>query len=164
MSIKSFFKRLFHKRAPSRKMRFTVTFKNELEDTEDGRMVLAAEPLPLDVRTVYAFRNMLNHRCESLSFIDQYDKETVKVYPCTTQMQNHCVFINNPREREKYGKIMFAIPKIETVGDKQLRVIAEVGDFNRCLNGTYRDFALRGQTVSFTIKYRPINETEEDYQ
>jgi hypothetical protein len=97
---------------------------------------------------------MLNHKCLSVSFIDQYDKITEKTYPCTAQTNNHVIFINNPREREEYGKLMFIVPKIDTIGDKTLKVLAEVGDFNRCLSGGYKDFALRGQTVTFTLKYR----------
>ena len=97
---------------------------------------------------------MLNHVCESVSFIDQYNKTTTKIYTCTAQLKNHVIFINNPREPENYGKLMFIIPKIDSIGDKFLKVVAEVGDFNRCLGtGAYRDFALRGQTVTFTIKY-----------
>ena len=159
MGIKGFFKRLFKKHLPSRKLRFTVTFKNELEDTNDGRMILISEPLSITQNTCYAFRNMLNHECLSVTFIDQYDKITEKTYPCTAQSNNHVVFINNPRERENYGKLMFIIQKIDTVGDKTLKVLAEVGDFNRCLAGSYRDFALRGQTVTFTLKYRINDET-----
>ena len=158
MGIKSFFKRLFNKPSPSKKLTFTVTFKTELEDTNDGRMILMTEPLIINQDTCYEFRNMLNHKCESVSFIDQYDKVTVKTYPCTTQVKNHVIFINNPREREDYGKIMFIIQKIDNIGDKPLNVVAEVGDFNRCLSGTYRDFSLRGQTVTFTIKYRSIRD------
>lgn len=158
MGVKSFFKRIFKKQPPSKKMRFTVTFKTDLEDTKDGRMILMSEPLMIDQNTCYEFRNMLNHKCESVSFIDQYDRTTVKVYPCATQMNNHVVFINNPRERENYGKIMFIVQKIDTIGDKPLKVMAEVGDFNRCLSGAYKDFALRGQTVTFTIKYRSVHD------
>lgn len=159
MGIKSFFKRIFKKQPPSKKIRFTVTFNTDLEDTKDGRMILMSEPLMIDQNTCYEFRNMLNHKCESVSFIDQYDRTTVKVYPCTMQMSNHVVFINNPRERENYGKLMFIIQKIDTIGDKHLKVMAEVGDFNRCLSGSYKDFALRGQTVTFTIKYRSVHDS-----
>lgn len=158
MGIKSFFKRLFDKRPPSKKLTLTVTFKTELEDSKDGRWILMAEPLMINQDTCYEFRNMLNHKCESVSFIDQYDKVTVKTYPCTSQVNNHVIFINNPKERENYGKIMFIIQKIDNIGDKPLNVLAEVGDFNRCLSGAYRDFSLRGQTVTFTIKYRSIRD------
>ena len=159
MGIKRFFKRIFKKRPPSRKLRFTVTFKTDLEDTNDGRMLLVSEPLPITQNTCYEFRNMINHECISVAFVDQYDRTTIKSYPCTAQTNNHVVFINNPKERENYGKLLFVIPKIDTVGDKALKVLAEVGDFNRCLSGSYRDFALRGQTVTFTIKYRIKEET-----
>ena len=159
MGIKGFFKRIFKKRPPSRKLTFTVTFKTELEDTNDGRMILASEALPITQNACYEFRNMLNHECISVTFIDQYDKTTTKVYPCTVQTNIHAIFINNPRERENYGKLMFAVPKIDAVGDKALKVLAEVGDFNRCSTGAYRDFALRGQTVTFTLKYRIKEET-----
>ena len=158
MGIKRFFKRLFNKSPPSRKLTFTVTFKTELEDSKDGKMILMAEPLIIDQERCYEFRNMLNHKCESVSFIDQYDKVTVKTYPCTAQVKNHVVFINKPREREHYGKLMFIVQKIDSIGDKPLNVIAEVGDFNRCLSGGYRDFSLRGQTVTFTIKYRSVRD------
>ena len=162
MGIKGFFKRMFHKRPQSKRLSYTVTFKTDLEDTRDGRMILISEPLNIDQRSCYAFRNMLNQKCESVAFIDQYDKTTVKIYPCTTQMNNHAVFIYNPREPEEYGKLMFIVPKIETIGDRQLKVVAEVGNFNRYTNGAYRDFALRGQTVTFTIKYRPIVTEESE--
>lgn len=164
MGIKGFFKRIFHKRPRSKRLSYTVRFKNELEDTNDGRMILISEPLNIDQRSCYAFRIMLNHKCESVTFIDQYDKTTMKTYPCTAQMNNHVVFINNPREPKEYGKLMFIIPKIEIIGDRQLNVVAEVGDFNRCMSGGYRDFSLLGQTVTFTIKYRPIvTEESEEY-
>lgn len=156
MGIKEFFTKFFKKRPQSKKLRLTITFKTELEDTQDGRMILMAEPLMINQNTCYEFRNMLNHVCESVTFIDQYDKSTVKTYPCTTQANNHVVFINNARERENYGKIMFIIQKIDIIGDKPLKVIAEVGDFNTCLSGAYRDFALRGKTVTFTIKYHTV--------
>ena len=158
MGIKGFFKRLFNKKPPSKKLTFTVTFKTDLEDSKDGKMILMAEPLMLNQETCYEFRNMLNHKCVSVSFIDQYDKVTVKTYPCTVQVKNRVVFINNPREPENYGKIMFIIQKIDNIGDKPLNVVAEVGDFNRCFSGAYRDFSLRGQTVTFTIKYYSVRE------
>ena len=154
MGLKGFFKRLFKKQPPSRKLTFTVTFKTDLEDTNDGKMILLSEPLPITQNLCYEFRNMLNHTCLSVSFIDPYDKLTEKTYPCTAQTNNHAIFINNPRERDHYGKLMFIVPKIDATGDKSLKVLAEVGDFNRCLSGAYRDFALRGQTVTFTLKYR----------
>lgn len=153
MGIKGFFKRLFKTHPSSRKLRFTVTFKTDIEDTNDGRMLLLSEPLLITQNLCYEFRNMLNHTCISVSFIDQYDKVTKKTYPCMTQTSNHAIFINNPRDREEYGKLMFIVPKIDTIGDKTLKVLAEVGDFNRCLSGAYRDFSLRGQTVTFTVKY-----------
>jgi hypothetical protein len=154
MGINGFFKRLFKKHPPSRKLRFTITFKTNIEDTDDGRMLLLSEPLLITQDFCYEFRNMLNHKCISVSFIDQYDKITEKTYPCTAQTKDYAIFINNPREHENYGKLMFIVPKIDTIGDKALKVLAEVGDFNRCLSGTYRDFSLRGQTVTFTLKYR----------
>jgi hypothetical protein len=153
MSLRSIFKRWFHKKPKSRKLRFTVSFKTELEDTNDGRMILMSEPLAVNQNICYEFRNMLNHICESVSFIDQYNKTTTKIYPCTAQSRNCVIFINNPLEPKDYGKLMFIIPKIDSVDDKFLKVVAEVGNFNRCLSGAYRDFALRGQTVTFTIKY-----------
>ena len=156
MGIKGFFKRLFSGKPRSRKLRYIITFKSELEETGDGRMILISEPLTIDQNTCYGFRNMLNNKCESITFLDQYDKCTIKTYPCATQTSEYVIFINNPRDRTEYGKIMFMIPKIETIGDHRLKVVAEVGDFNKCLNGAYRDFAFRGQTVTFTIKYRPI--------
>lgn len=158
MGVKSFFKQLFNKSPPSKKLTFTVTFKTELEDSKDGKMILMAEPLMINQDTCYEFRNMLNHKCESVSFIDQYDKSTIKTYPCTAQSKNYVVFINNPRECEHYGKIMFMIQKIDSIDDRPLNVIAEVGDFNRCLSGAYRDFSLRGHTVTFTIKYRSVRD------
>lgn len=154
MGLKGFFKRLFKKHPPSRKLTFTVTFKTDIEDSNDGRMLLFSEPLPITQDLCYEFRNMLKHTCLSVTFIDQYDKLTEKTYPCTAQTNDHVVFINNPRERENYGKLLFIVPKIDTTGDKSLKVLAEVGDFNRCLSSGYRDFALRGQTVTFTLKYR----------
>jgi hypothetical protein len=158
MGIKGVFKRIFRGKPRTKKLTYTITFKTELEDTRDGRMILLSEPLVIDQNTCYGFRNMLNNKCESVTFLDQYDKVTIKTYPCAAQTSDHVVFINNPIERTEYGKIIFIIPKIETIGDHHLKVVAEVGDFNRCLTGSYRDFALRGQTVTFTIKYRPIKE------
>lgn len=158
MGIKGSFRRLFNKQPPSRKLTFTVTFKTDTIDGNDGRVLLCSEPLPITQNTCYEFRNMLNHTCISVSFIDQYDKVTEKIYPCTAQTNDHVVFINNPRERENYGKLMFIVPKIDTDGDKSLKVLAEVANFNYCLSTGFRDFALRGQTVTFTIKYRSVHD------
>ena len=156
MGIKSFFSRLFSKKPPSRKLQFTVTFKTEPEDVRDGRTFLISEPSPINQQKCYEFRNMLQYDCESVTFIDPKDNTTIKTYQCTAQTDNYVVFINNTGTRENYGKLMFIVQKIDSVGDKSLKVIAEVGDFNRYILGYYRDFALRGQTVTFTLKYRVL--------
>ena len=156
MGFKKFLKRLFHRSPKSRHFRFTVTFKSEIEDnTNDPAWILKANPITVDDEWCYNFRKMLTQEVTSISFLDQHDKTTTKTYPCTMQATNHVVFINNPPDPKQYGKILIIIPKIDIVeSEKRLNVLAEVGNFNRTISGSYSDYSMVGQTVTFDIKYR----------
>ena len=154
MGIKEFFKRMFGKKHKSRHFHVTVTFKKELSENNNGTTwLLASEPITVNDEWCYAFRSVLNYKVLNVSFIDQYDRVSKRTYNCVMQHHNRLIFVNDTRIPEEYGKILMVVPRIENVGEKKFMVMAEVGDFERVLNGAYKDFSLIGKTVNFDIKY-----------
>ena len=154
MGIKGFFKRIFGKKHKHRHFHVSVTFKKELNEYTGSKQLLSSEPITVDDAWCYAFRSMLKYKVLSVSFIDQYDKAITKTYNCIMQQSDRLLFINETKVPEEYGKILMIVPNIEIVGEKKLKVIAEVGDFDLPISGgEYRDFSLIGKTVNFDIKY-----------
>ena len=153
MGIKGFFKKIFGKKHKSRHFHVTVTFKTELSESKGTAWLLASEPIIVDDEWCYAFRSILKYKVLNVSFIDQHDRISKRTYNCVMQHNNRMIFVNDTRDPEEYGKILMVVPKIENVGEKKFMVMAEVGDFERVLNGAYRDFSLIGKTVDFDIKY-----------
>ena len=154
MGVGGFFKSIFRIRKKTRHFHVTVTFKTSLSENTGSAWLLSSEPMSVDDTWCYNFRNILKYKVLHVSFIDQSDKITKKTYKCTMQDTNRLIFINESRVPEEYGKILMTVPKIERVGNKKFIVMAEVGDFEKALNGAYKDFSLIGKTVSFDIKYK----------